>query len=121
MASGARRYSRSSSPRGCEPPRVPDSMAGWIDARVLLATACTTIVVGVIFGVTPLLRRADGLSGSLRASSRGATGDRRPAGGAVIVTAQIALSVLLLVGAGLLVRSFARLQDRSFGFRRATS
>ena len=36
---------------------------------------------------------------------------------ALIVSAQIAMSVLLLVGAGLLVRSFARLQDRSFGFQ----
>ena len=96
---------------------LPDSLAGWIDARVLLATACTTLIVGVLFGVTPLLRRADGVSGSLRASSRGATGDRRSRlWRHVIVTAQIALSVLLLVGAGLLVRSFARLQDRSFGF-----
>ncbi len=96
----------------------PDSLAGWIDARVLLATACTTIAVGVLFGVTPLLRRADGLSVALRASGRGAPGDRQARlVRQVIVTAQIALSVLLLVGAGLLVRSFARLHNRSFGFQ----
>ena len=97
---------------------LPDGMAGWIDARVLLATACATIAAGAIFGVTPLLRRADGSSGALRASGRGATGDRQTRlMRQIIVTAQIALSVLLLVGAGLLVRSFARLHDRSFGFQ----
>jgi putative ABC transport system permease protein len=88
----------------------------WIDARVLLATAAAALAVSLLFGITPLLRPADGLSNSLR-GSRGATGDRRTRlARHAIVTAQIALSVLLLVGAGLLVRSFARLQDRSFGF-----
>ena len=97
----------------------PDSLAGWIDARVLLATACTTIAVGVLFGVTPLLRRADGLSEALRASGRGATGDRQARlVRQIIVTAQIALSVLLLVGAGLLVRGASRVfQMDSFGFQ----
>ena len=96
---------------------LPDTVAGWIDARVLIATAITVVAVGVMFGVTPLLRRTNGLSGALHSASRGATGDRRThLQRQAIVTAQIALSVLLLVGAGLLVRSFSRLQQRSFGF-----
>jgi putative ABC transport system permease protein len=96
---------------------LPDTVAGWIDARVLIATAITVVAVGVMFGVTPLLRRTHGLSGALHSASRGATGDRRTQlQRQAIVTAQIALSVLLLVGAGLLVRSFSRLQQRSFGF-----
>ncbi len=44
---------------------LPDAVAGWIDARVLIATAITVVVVGVMFGVTPLLRRTNGLSGGL--------------------------------------------------------
>ena len=96
---------------------LPDTVAGWIDARVLIATAITVVVVGVMFGVTPLLRRTNRLSGALHSASRGATGDRRTQlQRQAIVTAQIALSVLLLVGAGLLIRSFSRLQQRSFGF-----
>jgi predicted permease len=96
---------------------LPDAVAGWLDARVLIATAITVVAVGVMFGVTPLLRRTDGLSGALRGASRGATGDRRTqVQRQAIVAAQIAMSVLLLVGAGLLVRSFSRLQERSFGF-----
>jgi predicted permease len=96
---------------------LPDSIAGWLDARVLIATAITVVAVGVMFGVTPFLRRTGGLSGVLRGVSRGATGDRRTqVQRQAIVAAQIAMSVLLLVGAGLLVRSFSRLQERSFGF-----
>ena len=96
---------------------LPDTVAGWIDARVVIATAITVVAVGVMFGVTPLLRQTIGLSGALHSASRGATGDRRTQlQRQAIVTAQIALSVLLLVGAGLLVRSFSRLQQRSFGF-----
>ena len=97
---------------------LPDTVAGWVDARVLIATAITVVAVGIMFGVTPLLRQTIGLSGALRSASRGTTGDRRTQlQRQAIVTAQIALSVLLLVGAGLLVRSFARLQQRSFGFQ----
>ena len=78
----------------------------------------TTIAIGAMFGLTPLLRRSDGLSGTLHTATRGATNDRRTRLlRHSIVGAQIAMSVLLLVGAGLLVRSFARLQERSFGFR----
>ena len=72
---------------------LPDTVAGWIDARVLLATACTTIGVGLLFGIAPLLRRTDRLSGSLHAASRGTTGDRRTRLlRHAIVTGQIALS-----------------------------
>jgi putative ABC transport system permease protein len=99
---------------------LPDTVSGWLDYRVFVATALATLVIGVLFGVTPLLRRSDRLEASLRTSGRGSTIDR----GTVlarntIVAAQIALAVVLLVGAGLLVRSFARLQDRSFGFETA--
>jgi putative ABC transport system permease protein len=96
---------------------LPSTVTEWWDARVVVATMVATIVIGVIFGCTPLVRRADTLTGSLRAGARGATGDRRTQlVRHAIVASQVALSVLLLVGAGLLVRSFARLQDRSFGF-----
>ncbi len=95
----------------------PDTAAGWLDVRVLAVTALVTMIAGVVFGLTPLLRRSDALGEALRSGGRAATGDRRTRllrNG--IVTTQIALSVALLIGAGLLVRSFVRLQDRAFGF-----
>jgi putative ABC transport system permease protein len=96
---------------------LPETATGWLDVRVLAVTAFVTMIAGVVFGLTPLLRRADMLGEALRTGGRGATGDRRTRlVRNAIVTTQIALSVALLVGAGLLVRSFVRLQDRAFGF-----
>jgi predicted permease len=95
----------------------PETAAGWLDLRVLAVTGVVTMIAGVVFGLTPLVRRFDTLGDALRSGGRGATGDRRARflrNG--IVTTQIALSVALLIGAGLLVRSFVRLQDRTFGF-----
>ena len=97
----------------------PAASSGWLDGRVLLFAVLATLGAGVTFGITPLVRGAGALSGALTsgAGGRGATSDRRTRLlRHVIVTAQVALSVLLLVGAGLLMRSFIRLQDRSFGF-----
>jgi predicted permease len=89
----------------------------WFDARVLLVGAIATVAAGLTFGVTPLLGGADALSAALKAGTRGATVDRRTRMlRQAIVTAQIALSVLLLVGAGLLIRTFLVLQSRTFGF-----
>jgi predicted permease len=96
---------------------LPDTTAGWLDLRVLAVTAAVTVIAGLVFGLAPLARRVEALAGPLRASGRGATGDRRTRlMRHVIVTSQIALSVFLLIGAGLLIRSFAHLQSRSFGF-----
>ena len=89
----------------------------WIDWRVLLAAALATLAAAVMFGVTPLMRGRDALSLSLRTGMKGATADRRTrAIRQAIVAGQIALSVMLLVGAGLLIRSFVSLQSRGFGF-----
>jgi putative ABC transport system permease protein len=89
----------------------------WIDWRVLLAAALATLAAAVMFGVTPLLRGRDALSLTLKTGMKGATADRRTrAIRQAIVAGQIALSVMLLVGAGLLIRSFVSLQSRGFGF-----
>jgi putative ABC transport system permease protein len=94
---------------------MPASGLGWIDIRVLVVTIATMTVTGVLFGVMPFLQSAAGL---MQADTRGATADSRTLTlrNSIVVT-QIALSVLLLIGAGLLVRSFVQLQSRSFGFR----
>ena len=88
-----------------------------IDARVLLFTAGLALVTGVLFGLVPALHAArpdigQMLRESVRGSSRG--GMQRTRG--VLVVTELALAVVLLVGAGLLVRSFMRLVNVNPGF-----
>lgn len=95
----------------------PDSglvMDGW----VLLFVAGITLLTGLVFGIFPALH----LSGTnvnqvLRDEGRGSTGSRRRAlFGNALVVVQIGISMLLLVCAGALVRSFDRLKKIDLGF-----
>jgi len=76
-------------------------------------------VTGVVFGLAPAIQIAHtSLSETLKEGSRGSTGARRGRFvSAALVVSEIALSLLLLVGAGLLVRSFALLINEDIGFR----
>jgi predicted permease len=89
-----------------------------VDARVLGFTALVAIVTGLAFGLVPALVAARSETGQmLRESGRGtshraATNRTR----ALLVVAEFALAVVLLVGAGLLIRSFVRLVRVDPGF-----
>ena len=89
-----------------------------VDGRVLLFAALLAAFTAVLFGLAPALHAASpDLGGALHASGRGAMGRR----GAqrtrnVLVVAETALAVVLLVGAGLFLRSFARLVAVDPGF-----
>ena len=97
-------------PRGV--PRVASiSIDGWTMAFTLVVA----VVTGLLFGLVPALRTGRGnLQTILREGSRGSTGSGR--GRAVLVAAQVALSLVLLIGAGLMMRSFVRLQSVDPGF-----
>jgi predicted permease len=93
-----------------------------IDGRVLLFTLLLCVFSGILFGLAPALRvsRLD-LNSTLKDASRGSAGTSSVWGRGnnlrrLLVISELALSVVLLVGAGLLIRSFARLQDVSPGF-----
>lgn len=88
-----------------------------IDGRVLAFAIGVSLVTGLIFGIAPALRMTRRrFHGSLLPSSRTFfAGQERLR--AALVTAEIALAVMLLVGAGLLLRSFLRLQAVDPGFR----
>ncbi len=89
-----------------------------IDPRVLLFTLAISLVSGVLFGIAPALQISkSGVNAALREEARGSTGNRlRNRARSALVVAQIALSMVLLVASGLLIRSFLRLSSASPGF-----
>ncbi|MGA9981559.1 MAG: ABC transporter permease [Candidatus Sulfotelmatobacter sp.] len=98
--------------------RLPSSTEVGLDSKVLIFTAVISVVTGIVAGVLPALRltrsdvnqalkqglgRTDADSGSHRMRS-------------VLVVSEVALSLMLLVGAGLMIRSFQNLQNVNPGF-----
>jgi putative ABC transport system permease protein len=98
---------------------VPQVVPIELDRSVLVFTFIVSLITGLFFGLVPALRTAKlDLRETLNESSRGSTsgpGHHRIRG--VLVASEIALAVLLLVGSGLLLRSFSRLQDVPPGFQ----
>lgn len=88
-----------------------------IDGAVLAFTAFVTLASGMLFGLVPSLgaSRAD-LGSVLKEGSRGGQGLIGQRARAALVVGQVALSLILLVGAGLLMKSFVRLQQVNVGF-----
>ena len=87
------------------------------DATVLLFAAALSILTGVAFGAIPALRATlVHLTPALKQSSMGAIPARRSSGRKVLVAAQIAVSVVLVFGAALLVRTQRNLQTVNGGF-----
>lgn len=88
-----------------------------LDASVLIFTVAVSIVTGLLFGLVPMLSvSTSSLVTPLKASVRAVTGDRghRRVQG-VLVVAQVTLTLVLLVGAGLLIKSFWQLQRVNLG------
>jgi predicted permease len=100
---------------------VPDNLARAntvrIDAEVFAFTAALTLLTGVIFGLAPALQVSKpDLNETLKEGGRsGSGGSRAQRVRSALVVAQVALSLVLLVGAGLMLRSFAELQASSPG------
>jgi predicted permease len=89
-----------------------------VDGRALAFTAIFALITGMFFGLVPALHASDKtLYGSLKDANRGSTQGRSRAWVCnALVVSEIALACVLLVGAGLLVRSFLRLLDVDLGF-----
>jgi len=98
--------------------QLPQGMPIGIDMRVLLFTLAISLLAGIFFGTFPALQfsRLD-LDTRLRDEGRGASaGQARTQMKNLLVVVQVALSLLLLIGAGLLLRSFGRLLGTDPGF-----
>ncbi len=98
---------------------IPIDLPFWmnfnIDLRVLGFTLGITLLTGLIFGVVPALQtsRVD-LNDTLKEAARGSSGGRSRAR-SLLVVVEIAMSLVLLVGAGLMVQSFMRLRRVNIG------
>jgi predicted permease len=88
------------------------------DRTVLVATLVISVLTGVIFGILPALRASsEAPVAVLKEDTGSASGSRRKARlASVLVVAQISLSLLLLICAGLFIRSFLRAQLINLGF-----
>jgi putative ABC transport system permease protein len=100
------------------PDNIPRLNEIGVDARVFAFTFAISVLAGTIFGLIPGIQAATpDLNETLKEGSRGST--RSPAGQrtrSVLVTAEVALSLMLLIGAGLMIKSFFRLQQTNPGF-----
>jgi predicted permease len=98
---------------------IPQGTPIGLDPWVLAFTAIVSLFTGLLFGIVPALRTAKlDLREALNEGSRGSTagpGQHRLRG--TLVAMEIALAMLLLVGSGLLLRSFSRLQEVPPGFQ----
>ena len=98
------------------PDTLPRTENMGLDARVLLFTFAASVLAGVIFGITPAFRtsRTD-VNSTLSQSGRSLVGSRHRAQ-AIFVTLEMAMALVLLVGAGLMIRTLVRLWNVSPGF-----
>jgi putative ABC transport system permease protein len=102
---------------------VPRLEQAHLDSLVLLFTLGVTVITGVVFGLAPAIAATrmdltgNDLTGALKESGRGnSSGARSSRVRNVLVIAETALSLILLVGAGLMMRSFQRLMAVNPGF-----
>jgi predicted permease len=104
-----------------DPESVPRSAEIALDPLVLLFTLGVSIVTGVLFGMAPLLNlRQHAVNMTLKESGQRSTaGAARARLRSGLVSAEVALAVVLVIGAGLLLRSFWNLMTVDAGFNRS--
>jgi predicted permease len=98
--------------------RLPQSTAVGLDSKVLIFTAVISVVTGIVAGVLPALRltRRDvnqALKQGLGRTDADSGGHRTRS---ILVVSEVALSLMLLIGAGLMIRSFQNLRNVNPGF-----
>ncbi len=99
------------------PTSVPRAAELSVDGTVLGFTLLVSIVTGVLFGAIPAFRLSrTNLAGSLKEGGRGGDGPGRSRGRALLVAGEMAVAVMLVIGAALMVRSFRNLVSVDPGF-----
>ncbi|MDX6613048.1 MAG: hypothetical protein QOD75_2234 [Blastocatellia bacterium] len=99
------------------PGSIPSTANVKIDLTVLAFTLALSVCTGVLFGLAPALRTMKlNLNDALKEGGRSGDGSGRNRIRSVLVVIESAVAVVLLIGAGLLIRSFMRLQNTNPGF-----
>jgi putative ABC transport system permease protein len=88
-----------------------------IDYRVLAFALGISALTGILFGIVPALQASKlDVTSALKEGGRSGEGHRRTSARSLLLIGEVALSLMLLVGAGLLIKSFLRLQEVRPGF-----
>ena len=100
------------------PPNIPRIDAIGVDARVLAFALGVSTLVGVLFGLLPAINATRlGVQSMLREGGRGGSVGGRQGARRTLVISEVAIALVLLVGAGLMTRSFMRLLSVDPGYR----
>jgi putative ABC transport system permease protein len=100
------------------PPEVPRVHEISVDSRILVFTLVVSIITGIVFGLAPALHTSKlDLNQSLKEGLRGTSGGpRQNRLRSLLVVSEVAMALILLVGAALLIKSFVRLLEVNPGF-----
>jgi predicted permease len=103
--------------RWLNPGNIPRLQDIGVDGRVMAFTFAVVVLTGILFGLAPALRNSQvNLNHMLKEGGRSLVGSGNHRLRNLLVIAEMALSLILLVGAGLLIRSFMRVQQVAPGF-----
>ena len=99
------------------PSNIPRLPAIHMDGRVLAFNSAIAVLTGILFGMAPALRTSKlNLSEALKEGARNVAGGRHERLRKLLVISEVALSLVLLIGAGLLIRSFISVERVNPGF-----
>ncbi|HSE36069.1 MAG TPA: ABC transporter permease, partial [Blastocatellia bacterium] len=100
------------------PDNIPRLSEVGVDGRVFGFALAVSLLTGIVFGLVPAIHASKpDLNAALKEGSRGSTGG--VAGKrirSILVAVEVSLSIVLLIGAGLMIRSFSRLHQMNLGF-----